>query len=242
MRILGVIPTRLESARLPGKALREIEGKKMLQWVYENASRSAALSDVLVATESQGIYDWCQSAGVPVMMTEKHPSGSDRIHEVMSRTDADIYANIQGDEPTVRPHHLELLLSPFQSESDVEVSTLKVAMSLEAAQDPNEVKVVTTDDGRALYFSRHPVPFDRDGSGQVQYYKHIGLYAYTRDALKRFHSLPMSSLESVEKLEQLRFLQNGIPIQVMETPHDTIGVDTEADLQSAAALLRQEFL
>jgi 3-deoxy-manno-octulosonate cytidylyltransferase (CMP-KDO synthetase) len=148
----------------------------------------------------------------------------------MTRTRAGIYVNIQGDEPTLRPDHLELLLQPVLS-GEAEVSTLKVAVGDAAARDPNNVKVVTDASGHALYFSRFPIPFDRDGTGGIRYFKHIGLYAYTRSALSRFHQLPQSPLEIAEKLEQLRFLQNGIPICVAETPHDTIGVDTEADLQ-----------
>jgi 3-deoxy-manno-octulosonate cytidylyltransferase (CMP-KDO synthetase) len=214
----------------------------MLQWVFENASKAESLDEVLVATESPGICEWGEKVGIPVFLTGKHPSGSDRIHEVMGSTDADVYVNIQGDEPTVRAHHIDLLISPFLDGSGTQVSTLKVAISAEVAADPNNVKVVTADDHRALYFSRYPVPYDRDGSGEVQHFKHIGLYAYTRDALGLFHSLPPSSLEKTEQLEQLRFLQNGVRIQVLETPHDTIGVDTEADLERAAVLLREQFL
>jgi 3-deoxy-manno-octulosonate cytidylyltransferase (CMP-KDO synthetase) len=228
-KILGVIPARLDSKRLPRKVLRDIAGKPMLYWVYRNARRSTLITEVLVATDSEEVQGYCISENIPVLMTGHHPSGSDRLHEVMLRTDAEVYANIQGDEPTLRPDHLELLLSPFVT-GRAEVTTLKVALDPKHATDPNTVKVVTDDSGRALYFSRHAIPFDRDSAGGVRYYKHIGLYAYTRMALMRFHSLPQSSLEIAEKLEQLRFLQNGIPVMVLETPHDTIGVDTEADL------------
>jgi 3-deoxy-manno-octulosonate cytidylyltransferase (CMP-KDO synthetase) len=228
-KILGVIPARLDSKRLPRKVLRDIAGKPMIYWVYRNARRSTLITEVLVATDSEEVQDYCLSENIPVLMTGPHPSGSDRLHEVMLRTDAEIYANIQGDEPTLRPDHLELLLSAFVT-GRAQVTTLKVALDPEHAADPNTVKVVTDYSGRALYFSRHAIPFDRDSAGGVQYYKHIGLYAYTRQALMQFHSLPQSSLEIAEKLEQLRFLQNGIPVTVLETPHDTIGVDTEADL------------
>lgn len=236
LKILGVIPARFNSTRLPGKALREIAGKPMIHWVYQNARRSPLLTDLIVATDSAEIEQSCKSAGIPVTMTGEHPSGSDRLNEVMGRTDADIYVNIQGDEPTLRPDHLELLLAPFFQNTGTQVTTLKVAISHDAAQDPNNVKVVTADNGRALYFSRYPIPFDRDGTGQVQHYKHIGLYAYTRDALAMFHKLPQSSLELAERLEQLRYLQNDVPLYVAETQHDTVGVDTEADLQRVIAL------
>lgn len=236
LKIMGVIPARFNSTRLPGKALREIAGKPMIHCVYENAKRSPLLTDLVVATDSVEIEQSCKSAGIPVTMTGEHPSGGDRLHEVMSRTDADIYVNIQGDEPTLRSDHLELLLTPFFQDTGAQVTTLKVAIGQDAAQDPNNVKVVAADNGRALYFSRYSIPFDRDGTGAVQHYKHIGLYAYTRDALALFHKLPQSSLELAERLEQLRYLQNDVPLFVAETEHDTVGVDTAADLQRVIAL------
>jgi len=235
-KILGVIPARLNSTRLPGKALREIAGKPMIHWVYQNAKRSTVLSDLVVATDSPEIQASCEGAGIPVFLTGEHPSGGDRLHEVLTKTDADIYVNIQGDEPTLKPEHLELLLKPLLEIPEARVSTLKVRISAEAAADPNNVKVVTTLGGKALYFSRHAIPYDRDGSGNSAYYKHIGLYAYTRDALSLFHKLPQSSLELSEKLEQLRYLENGVDIWVAETEFDTVGVDTEADLQQVIAL------
>ncbi|MGO9019430.1 MAG: 3-deoxy-manno-octulosonate cytidylyltransferase [Syntrophobacteraceae bacterium] len=235
LKILGVIPARYDSTRLPGKVLRDVAGKPMLFWVYRNARRSKLLTDLLVATDSEKVLQFCGREGIPVMLTGRHPSGTDRLREVMERVDADIYINIQGDEPMLRPDHLEALVSPFLT-GDAQVATLKVAIDESAALDPNHVKVVTDDSGRALYFSRHPIPFDRDGTG-VKRYKHIGIYAYTRAALSLFHSLPESSLESAEKLEQLRFLQNGVAIHVVETPYDTVGVDTEADLQRVNLLL-----
>ncbi len=234
-KVIGVIPARLDSKRLPGKVLRDIAGKAMVHRVYEAARRSPLLTDLIVATDSEEVYRYCSSHGVHVTMTGHHPSGSDRLHEVMERTDGDIYVNIQGDEPTLRSDHLELLLQPVLA-GEAEVTTLKVEVDVNAAHDPNNVKVVTDRSGRALYFSRYPLPFDRDGKGGIHYFKHIGLYAYTRAALTRFHQLPQSSLEVAEKLEQLRLLENGVPILVRETDHDTVGVDTEADLQRVIAL------
>ena len=236
LKIMGVIPARYNSSRLPGKALREIAGRPMIHWVYLNAKRSALLTELAVATDSPEILASCESAGIPVFLTREHPSGTDRVHEVLTRTDADIYINIQGDEPTLRPDHLELMLKPFLDGSGAQVTTLKVALSAAEAADPNNVKVVTADSGNALYFSRYPLPYDRSGLGQAQHFKHIGLYAYTRDALSLYHSLPQSSLELTESLDQLRFLQNGILIYVAETLHDTVGVDTEADLQRVIAM------
>lgn len=235
-KIMGVIPARLASTRLPGKALRPIAGRPMVAWVYQNARRCSLLTDLIVATDSTEIQRACEVEGVPVTLTREHPSGTDRVHEVLERTDADIYVNIQGDEPTLRPDHLDLIIQPFLEDRHVQVTTLQVAIGPGDAADPNNVKVVTSDIGDALYFSRYPIPYDRAGTGNVQHFKHIGLYAYTRDALSRYHRLPQSSLELSESLDQLRFLQNGIPIRVLKTDHDSVGVDTEADLQRVIEL------
>ncbi len=235
-KILGVIPARLDSQRLPGKVLLKIGSKPMIHWVYERAHQSPFLSELFVATDSEKVQEYCTSHDIPVMQTCRHPSGSDRLYEVMERTDADIYVNIQGDEPTVRADHIELLLRPLLA-GESEVATLKVAIDVAAAHNLNIVKVVTDTRCRALYFSRMPIPCDRDAGGAIHYFKHIGLYGYTRAALALFHSLPQSPLELAEKLEQLRYLENGVAIHVAETPFDTVGVDTAADLEQAAALL-----
>lgn len=239
-KVLGVIPARLESTRLPGKPLREICGRPMIAWVYENARRAACLDHLLVATDSAEVESYCRQHGIPAMMTSReHKSGTDRMAEVMAKAPAEVYVNIQGDEPMITPDHLERLLSPFRDAPATQVSTLKVAIDAQTAADRNVVKVVTDLAGRALYFSRARIPFDRDGSGQVQYFKHQGFYAFRAAALNTFHHLPASPLEKLEKLEQLRFLENGIGIAVVETPHDTIGVDTEADLIRVEEHLQQ---
>jgi len=237
--IIGVIPARLASRRLAGKVMLPIGGRPMIHWVYERARKSAMLDELLVAADSSEIYEYCNGAGIPAMLTRDHPSGSDRLYEVVERTGGAIYVNIQGDEPTVSAEHIDLLLRPLL-DGKTEVSTLKTAIDKTAAQNPNCVKVVTDAAGRALYFSRHPIPFIRDGADNVSYYKHIGLYGYTRAALELFHRLPQSPLELAEKLEQLRFLENGVTISVMETSRDTIGVDTEEDLEKARAFLSTE--
>lgn len=224
-KILGVIPAHLESRRLPRKLLRPLAGRPMIWWVYHRARQSSRLDALLVATDSGEIFDLCRRDRIPVEMTSaEHQSGTDRVWEVvdrqlMSMSAEDIYVNIQGDEPMVTPQHIELLLSPFGRESDhsgssepvpAQVSTLKVAIGGQDAMNPNNVKVVTDAAGRALYFSRAPIPTDRDGSGRARYYKHLGIYAYTARTLVKFHSLPPSELEQTEKLEQLRLLENGI--------------------------------
>ncbi len=229
--ILGVIPARFDSTRLPGKVLRPICGRPMLHHVFARASRCGLLDDLVVATDSKAVYEYCVENQMKVRMTSsRHASGTDRIHEVMQALPADIYVNIQGDEPMIRPEHLEALVQPFLRDASIHVSTLKTPIGTAEAHNPNCVKIVTDAEGRALYFSRAPIPYNRDQAPETRYFKHLGLYAYTRSALDRFHQLPPSPLEQIEKLEQLRFMENGISIHVAETPYDTIGVDTEEDL------------
>jgi 3-deoxy-manno-octulosonate cytidylyltransferase (CMP-KDO synthetase) len=234
--ILGVIPARLASTRLPRKVLRTIAGRPMLAWVYDAASACPQLDRVLIATDSDEVAELCHRNQWPVQLTSPDlPSGTDRVHAVTRHHHADIYINIQGDEPLLKPEHLTAILRPF-TQQHVVVSTLKVLCTPENITNPNAVKVVTATDGRALYFSRATIPYDRDGAAP-QYWKHIGLYAYRKAILERFPTLPPSLLEQTERLEQLRFLENNIPIHVEPTEHDTIGVDTEEDLHRVEALL-----
>jgi len=234
---LGVIPARLASTRLPRKVLREIAGKPLIVHVWEAAKRSPALADVLVATDSHEVVAACAGFGVPAVLTSaQHPSGTDRVWEVAQSRAADVYVNVQGDEPLVTPGHIERLVGPFRERPDTQVSTLKIRLRSDEGDNPAVNKVVCAADGRALYFSKYPVPYDRDGRDVVRY-KHIGLYAYRAAALDLFHRLPPSPLELTEKLEQLRFLEHGIPIVVVETDEPTIGVDTEADLRAVEARL-----
>lgn len=243
LNILAVIPARLASTRLPRKVLREIAGRPMLAWVYEAARACPQLSRILIATDSDDVASLCHRNNWPVELTSPDlPSGTDRIHAIAQRLPADIYVNIQGDEPLLHPDHITALLRPFYrqpapGDPPVEVSTLRVLCTPENIANPNAVKVVTSADGRALYFSRAPIPYDRDHT-HPQYWKHLGLYAYRKAALDRFPTLPASTLEAAERLEQLRFLENNIAIHVEPTALDTIGVDTEADLQAVEVLLR----
>nr|WP_311732806.1 3-deoxy-manno-octulosonate cytidylyltransferase [Edaphobacter lichenicola] len=233
------MPARLASTRLPRKVLRTIAGRPMLAWVYEAASACPQLDRVLIATDSDEVAELCHRNHWPVQLTSPDlPSGTDRVHAVARHHHADIYVNIQGDEPLLKPQHLTALLRPF-THHHVEVSTLKVLCTPENIANPNAVKVVTAADGRALYFSRATIPYDRDGAAP-EYWKHIGLYAYRKATLERFPTLPPSLLEQTERLEQLRFLENGISIYVEPTEFDTIGVDTEADLQRVEALLLRQ--
>jgi 3-deoxy-manno-octulosonate cytidylyltransferase (CMP-KDO synthetase) len=238
MRILAVIPARLASTRLPRKPLREIAGVPMVGRVYRAVAESGVLApeDVLIATDSPEIIDLCRARGWNAELTSSdHRSGTERVHEVAQRRAADIYLNIQGDEPLTRSEHVRDLIGVMHRPG-VEVGTLKTAMSSAEIGNPNAVKVVTDAEGRALYFSRSTIPFDRDGSGP-RYFKHLGFYGYRPAALNRFCELPESELERSERLEQLRFLENGIGIVVGETAFDTVGVDTEEDLRRVESLL-----
>jgi 3-deoxy-manno-octulosonate cytidylyltransferase (CMP-KDO synthetase) len=241
LRVLGVIPAHLGSTRLPRKVLRSIAGTPMIAHVFRRAHQSEFLSDLLVATDSEDVMATCHALGIPAVMTSAdHPSGTDRVWEVSRNRIADVYVNIQADEPLITTGHIRGLVQPFRTHPGVQVTTLKIVATAEEVQNPNVVKVVTDAHGRALYFSRHPIPYDRDGGGAATYWKHPGGYAYRREALERFHRLPPSPLERVERLEQLRFLEDGIPIQVVETMEPTIGVDTEEDLLAVEAILRKQ--
>lgn len=236
--MLGVIPARLASTRLPRKVLREIAGEPMLAWVVRAARACALLDEVLIATDSEEVMDFARRRGLAAVLTPADcASGTDRVYAVAQSVRADIYVNIQGDEPMLRPEHIAALLEPF-ARAEVEVATLATPCAAEDIGNPNAVKVVTAANGRALYFSRATIPLDRDGRGGVAYRKHLGIYAYRRAALQRFPMLAPSALEAAEKLEQLRFLENGVDVYVTETPFDTIGVDTEEDLRRVEKILR----
>jgi 3-deoxy-manno-octulosonate cytidylyltransferase (CMP-KDO synthetase) len=238
MKIVAVIPARLASTRLPRKMLREIAGKPLIGWTYEAVRRSPLLSEVLVATDSPEIMEVCNKNGWKAQMTAStHRSGTERVHEISNIVAGEIYINVQGDEPMVRAEQIATLLDVMK-DSAVQVGTGKTPCAGEDIQNPSAVKVVTATDGRALYFSRATIPFDRDGS-RPRYFKHLGLYAYRKAALDFFMSHPESMLEKSERLEQLRFLENGVAIYVGETPYDSVGVDTEDDLRRVTEILSQ---
>jgi 3-deoxy-manno-octulosonate cytidylyltransferase (CMP-KDO synthetase) len=237
MKAIAVIPARLASTRLPRKVLRPISGRPMLAHVCDAARACPQLEDVIVATDSQEVAEVCRTNGWHYRITSPEcRSGTDRVHEVAQSVEADVYVNVQGDEPLARREHLDALLALMQRE-EVQVGTLKTPCSPLDRDNPNAVKVVTALDRRALYFSRATIPFDRDRTGQILYYKHLGFYAYRKAALDAFVNWPESALECSERLEQLRFLDHGIGIYVAETPFDTIGVDTEEDLRRVEQLL-----
>lgn len=236
MKVIAVIPARLASTRLPRKMLREIHGRPLVVWVYQAVRLSPLLDDVIIATDSADIIEACGKHSCNARMTSgKHRSGTERIHEVSQSVAADVYINVQGDEPMIRAEHIAALVE-LMKDANIPVGTLKTPAAPEDILNPNAVKVVTDLSGRALYFSRATIPFDRDRS-HPQYFNHLGIYAYRKPALDKFVALPESSLERSERLEQLRFLENGIPIYAAETPYDSIGVDTEDDFERVRKLL-----
>lgn len=245
-----IIPARWASSRFPGKPLALICGKPMIQWVVEKARKASLVSEVIVATDDKRIADVVASFGGRAVMTSAdHPSGTDRIAEVAKGLEYDIVVNVQGDEPLIPPENIDLAVRPLMNDRAIKVSTLMMRITgLEDIFDPNIVKVVVDREGLALYFSRAPIPYDRDDWRDMRsrenknpvtfpVYKHIGLYAYSKDFLMQFPRLPASMLESVEKLEQLRILENGISIKVMETDKISLGVDCPEDLVKVERLL-----
>jgi len=235
--ILGVIPARLGSTRLPRKVLREIAGRPMVEWVWRAAVESNCMDQVVVATDSAEVAEACAARQIPVAITSPEcSSGSDRVYEVSRQIDAQIYVNIQGDEPLLTPEHFAPLLALF-ARPEVQVSTISVPCPPDDIANPNAVKVVTAADGRALYFSRSTIPYDRDRANYAGYRKHLGVYAYRKPALEQFAALAPSPLEQIERLEQLRLLENGIDLYVAQAVEDTIGVDVEEDLRRVEVIL-----
>ena len=237
-KILGVIPARFASTRFPGKVLSLIAGKTMLQHVYQRASLSSYLTSVIIATDDDSVFQAARSFGARVRMTRAdHLSGTDRVAEVASAEGADLVVNIQGDEPLIDPAAIDAAILPLAHMPELVMGTLKKRIeNPREINDPNVVKVVTDQAGDAIYFSRCPVPFEREKSGNPPYFKHIGLYVYQREFLLAYSSLPVGPLESAERLEQLRALENGYRIRVVETEYESLGVDTPEDLERVSKL------
>lgn len=237
--VIGVIPARYGSSRLPAKALAIIHGKPMIQHVYERCLKSKLLSEVLVATDDKRILDAVINFGGNVVMTSKsHKSGTDRIGEAVKNIKCDIVVNIQGDEPMIDPRNIDKAIEPLVKDRRINVSTLcfKISDRTEI-NNPNVVKVVLDSYSNALYFSRSVIPFNRDNT-KAEYFKHIGLYVYRKNYLRKLIKLKPSKLELTEKLEQLRILESGEKIKVIETKIDSHSVDTPADLKKIRKLIR----
>ena len=237
MRFTGVIPARRYSSRLPGKCLIEIAGKPMIQWVYERSSQARSLADVVVATDDTRLLEVVRSFGGQAILTSsEHLSGTDRVAEVAEQVESDVFVNIQGDEPLISPNTIDAVCRPLAEDSELLLSTACVQLH-EASEiaSPHNVKVVRDRTGKALYFSRHPIPYLWAGSGR--HFKHLGIYGYRRELLLRLPEMAASELEKAERLEQLRFLESGIAIRVVTVDDDSVGVDTEADLERVRPLL-----
>jgi 3-deoxy-manno-octulosonate cytidylyltransferase (CMP-KDO synthetase) len=239
VKILGIIPARYSSTRFPGKPLADINGKTMIMRVYEQAKKATTLSDVIVATDDASIFDHVKEFGGNVRMTSSaHQSGTSRCLEVVGQlkdNEPDVVVNIQGDEPFIDPSQIDDLAMLFAN-AEIQIATLIKKLTTEAdLLNPNIVKVVATTDGKALYFSRSPIPYFRESEQQTRFdrtvfFKHIGIYAYRSEVLKRIVNLPAGNLESAEALEQLRWLENGYNIHVAETNLESHAVDTPDDL------------
>jgi 3-deoxy-manno-octulosonate cytidylyltransferase (CMP-KDO synthetase) len=240
MKILAFIPARYGSTRFPGKPVAPIAGKPMIQHVYERALACAELEAVYVATDDERIREAVEAFGGRVIMTAaEHHSGTDRINEAARKTgvaDEDVVVNIQGDQPLLRPALISNLVEPLLKDTDIPMATLKCLIKDPGAlNNPNQVKVVTDRRGLALYFSRYPIPFCREDKSAGRHYKHLGIYAYRMDFLARLSSLPEGKLESLERLEQLRALENGFKIKVVDTDYDSAEVDVPEDIAKVEA-------
>lgn len=225
MKIVGIIPARYQSSRFPGKPLAMILEKPMIQWVYERVKSVEEISDVYVATDDQRIFDAVASFGGKAVMTGQCACGTDRVYQACKDIDCDVVLNIQGDEPMIKTEMIRDLISAFNDPS-VYMATLKKEITEQKDIDnPNIAKLITDTNNNAIYFSRSTIPYNRDNIKDVKYYKHIGVYGYTKTFLEKFVSLPQSSFEKAEQLEQLRAIENGYSIRVIETQHQSIGVD-----------------
>jgi len=244
MKVLGVIPARYASTRFKGKALADILGKPMIQHVYERAGKAETLDGLTVATDDQRIFDVVKGFGGQVTMTGQHPTGTDRIAEIARNSDAEILVNVQGDEPLIEPAMIDEVVEPLLKDGDIDLGTLAHRINSETEYlNPNVVKVIADQSGFAMYFSRSPIPYikakNKIGiwSGDVPIFRHVGLYVYRRHALLDFAQKPPAAFETLEGLEQLRFLENGYRMKVVETSYKSIGVDTPEDLETVKRIM-----
>lgn len=243
-KVLAVIPARFASTRFPGKVIAPLGGKPLVAHTYQRTRAAQRVDDVVVATDDDRVVNAMKILDIPVVMTSPdHPSGTDRIAEVAEKSDATIIVNVQGDEPLIDPATIDSTIAPLLESSDLPMATARRLMTdPKDIQNPNCVKVVCGIDGRALYFSRSPIPAIRDGDdmAEARYWLHIGLYAYRREFLLEYARMAPTPLEKLEKLEQLRVLENGYPIMVVETDYQSIGVDTPADLERVREILEAQ--
>ncbi|MDD5259840.1 MAG: 3-deoxy-manno-octulosonate cytidylyltransferase [bacterium] len=240
MRIVGVIPARLKSTRLPEKPLQMIQGKYLVQRVYEQAKKAHHLNDVIIACDHEKIASACSQAGAKVVLTSLDcSSGTDRVAEIARKTKADVFLNIQGDEPLIDPRTIDQVALLFRDKNVIMGTAVIPLKEKQDIQDPNVVKAVLDKQLNVLYFSRSPLPYQRNIVKGLVYYKHLGLYGFHREFLLKFASLPQTILEKTESLEQLRALENGFKIRAVITRYDSIGVDTVQDLKKVCTIIRR---
>ncbi|NOX64403.1 MAG: 3-deoxy-manno-octulosonate cytidylyltransferase [Chlorobi bacterium] len=241
-KVIGVIPARFGSSRFPGKVLKEIAGKPMIQWVYEQANKSQLLDELFVAVDNESVYKCVVGFGGKAVMTKvDHQSGTDRIAEAVENIEADIIVNIQGDQPLFDSNMIDEAVKPMLNDITIQMSTLKTKIGEEDYADPAVVKVVVDEDDFALYFSRSLIPYSRDNV-EVEIFEHVGLYVYRKDFLFTISELPQTYLEKIEMLEQLRVLEKGYKIKVIETKSDStsgISVDTPEDLAKVEKIIQE---
>ena len=240
MKVIAVIPARYNSTRIPGKMMEILGNRTIITTTYQNVVETGLFDEVFVATDSEIIFDEISKNGGKAVMTGEHETGSDRIAEAVRNIDCDIVINVQGDEPFLKKEPLKQLIDVFAKDEKKEISLASLKIQLkesEEIQNPNNVKVITDNNGFALYFSRSVIPFHRELAYNVKYYKHIGVYAFRKEALLKFSSLEMTPMEISEKLEQLRYLENSMKIRMIETDFVGIGIDTPEDLEKAKMLL-----
>lgn len=241
MKVIAVIPARYASTRFPAKLMQDLGGRSVILRTYEAAVGTALFDDVFVVTDSKIIFDEILSnGGKAIMSIREHESGSDRIAEAVANIDSDIVVNVQGDEPFINKEPLAMLLQVFNNDPARQTdlaSLMREITEKDEINNPNNVKVVIDQSGHALYFSRSVIPYPRDADAGVRYFQHIGIYAFRKQALMDFHSLPIKSLEASEKLEQLRYLEFGKRIKMVETTHISIGIDTPEDLEMARKMI-----
>jgi 3-deoxy-manno-octulosonate cytidylyltransferase (CMP-KDO synthetase) len=243
-RIAGIIPARMASSRLPGKPIARIAGLTMIEHVFRRARLNPRFSEVVIATCDQAIADAAATFGCRAIMTsDKHERGTERVAEAAASVDADVVVNIQGDEPLLRPEIFDPLLDPFAAGEDVEITNLMVRLATPADHDNrNNVKVVIDQAGDALYFSREAIPTRHMGLVPDRVFRQIGIYAFTKEILRRFLELPTTPLEQIESCDMLRYLEHGVRIRMVETPASLQSVDTPADLAEAERLMAMDDL
>ncbi len=239
MKKIAVIPARYASTRFPAKLMQMLGGKTIIKTTYNNTVATGLFDDVLVVTDSEIIYNEMKGCNV-VMSKRNHESGSDRIAEAIENSDYNVVINVQGDEPFVDAMILKNLLSAFEDEGIMVASVMHEMFEQSDIENPNNVKVVVNKNSDALYFSRSVIPFVRDEGTKAKHFKHIGIYGYRKNILLQFTKWPVGNLERIEKLEQLRYLENGITIRMVLTNHASIGIDTPSDLELAKQFLTQQ--